>query len=208
MELPVSVRIPASTSEAVYRERGSRFIAFAGRADSEEQALAARDACRVRYHDATHHVFAARFLDHVRVHDDGEPAGTGGRPVLRAIECAELHHAVVIVSRYFGGTKLGTGGLGRAYGEAARIAVDGLAIRVARSAREAVLRYSFSDTGSVMKALDAAGALRLNERYGEQVQLGIAVPLAEWGALVRRLRNETAGRITVEEGARVLVTGG
>lgn len=201
------VRIPASTAEADQQEGGSRFIAFAGRADSDEQALAARAARRARYHDATHHVFAARFLDHDRTHDDGEPPGTGGRPVLQAIERADLHNTVVIVSRYFGGTKLGTGRLGRAYGAAARAALEGLVVRVARPAREATLRYAFADTGQVMRALEAAGAVRLEERYGDQAELGIAVPLAEWEVLLRRLRDETGGRIGIEEGAQVLIAG-
>ncbi len=206
MASPDSVRIPVSTSEAVCRERGSRFIAFATRADSDEQALAVRDARRARYHDATHHVFAARFLDHERFSDDGEPPGSGGRPVLQALERAGLHNAVVVVSRYFGGTKLGTGRLGRAYGAAAKTALDGIRVRLGEPAREATLRYSFADTGAVMKAIDGVGAVRLGESYEGQPELRVAVPLAGWETMVGRLRDDTGGRTVIEEGARLLVT--
>jgi putative IMPACT (imprinted ancient) family translation regulator len=79
---------------------------------------------------------------------------------------------------------------------------------MARPAREAILRYSFADTGPVMSALEAAGVLRLKERYGEQAELRVAIPLADWDAVLRRLRDETGGRIAIEEGAATMVAGG
>ncbi|HQW86405.1 MAG TPA: YigZ family protein [Flavobacteriales bacterium] len=117
----------AGAGEATYREKASRFLAYAFPIADEEafQSEAARLARR--HHDARHHCYAwvlgadgAR----KRSNDAGEPQGTAGRPILRRIEAAGLTHAAVVVVRYFGGTLLGKGGLVRAYGEAARLALQ------------------------------------------------------------------------------------
>ena len=99
----------------------SEFLAFAERADSPEQALAQLAALRGRYPEATHHCWAYRIGGAYRFNDDGEPGGTAGAPILRAIEGQGVDHVMVIVVRFYGGVKLGTGGLVRAYsGTAAR----------------------------------------------------------------------------------------
>ena len=105
--------------------QGSRFISTAysaGSAEEVEKIVAAR---RKKYHDASHHCYAYRLGpggETFRINDDGEPSGTGGRPILAAIDREGLTDTLVMVTRYFGGIKLGTGGLARAYGQAARIA--------------------------------------------------------------------------------------
>lgn len=94
----------------------SEFLAFADRADTPEDALAQLSALRERYPDATHHCWAYRIGSASRFSDDGEPGGTAGAPLLRAILGQGLDHVMVVVVRYYGGVKLGTGGLVRAYG--------------------------------------------------------------------------------------------
>jgi len=111
---------PFTTLEAPHRvgavTLNSEFLAFAGRADTPEDALVQLAALRERYPDATHHCWAYRIGPLYRFGDDGEPGGTAGAPILRAIEGQGVDHVMVVVVRYYGGVKLGTGGLVRAYG--------------------------------------------------------------------------------------------
>ncbi|WP_202630459.1 IMPACT family protein [Deinococcus alpinitundrae] len=95
---------------------GSEFLAFAARADTPEEALAQLAALKERYPDATHHCWAYQIGPLYRFSDDGEPGGTAGTPMLRAIQGQHLDHVMVVIVRYYGGVKLGTGGLARAYG--------------------------------------------------------------------------------------------
>ena len=193
-------RVAVGSSEAEHRVKGSRFVAVASPISNLPTAADARDAERRRFHDATHHVYAALLRDgDRRFDDDGEPAGTAGRPILAAIERAGLVDVVVIVTRYYGGTKLGAGGLARAYAAAADLALERVPDRVVVPGRRIVLRYPYGDTGAVARSAEAVGAVRLNERYGDQAELEVAVP----ESLVVRLRVEvadaTAGRTEFAE---------
>src|SRR5690606_18787347 len=113
--------------EAETRVRGSRFLGQAFRISSLEESAAAIAIIRRGYHDATHHCWALRLgppeTPFERSDDDGEPSGTAGAPILAVLRRAELFDALVVVTRSCGGTKLGTGGLARGYGEAARAAL-------------------------------------------------------------------------------------
>jgi len=134
-----------------------------------------------------------------RFDDDGEPAGTGGRPTLAAIERAGITDVVVIVTRYFGGMKLGTGGLGRAYGAAADLALDRVAGRTVVPGRRVVLTYPYADTGAVTRLAEAIGAVRLRERYGDQAELEVAVPESRMARLRVEVTEATAGRAVLVE---------
>lgn len=133
--------------------KGSRFLARAFPADDEQAALSALDSVRKRYHDATHHCWAWRTkIDqtlHERAEDDGEPSGSAGVPILGALQRRNVYDALCVVTRYFGGTKLGRGGLVRAYGEAAREAVEAAPIRTLWHDLVLHLECSFDDLGAV-----------------------------------------------------------
>ncbi len=122
--------IPAQTVRIENRVVNSRFIATIGRADTVEQAKAFIQAVRDEMPDATHHVYAfkAGYGSSVTegMSDDGEPSGTSGPPVLAVLRGADIGDVVIVVTRYFGGTKLGTGGLVRAYSGAAKDALAAL----------------------------------------------------------------------------------
>jgi uncharacterized YigZ family protein len=180
--------------------KGSRFIAVTCPVSDLEQAAARLQVERRRFHDATHHVFACllRAGDH-RFDDDGEPAGTGGRPLLAAIERSGLVDVTVIVTRYFGGTKLGTGGLGRAYGTAADLALRRTSGRTVVSGTRVRLTFPYGDTGAVARAVEAAGAKRLREGYGESAELEVALPASSVAALRLEVTEATAGRTDLEE---------
>lgn len=107
------------------REKASRFFGFADRVRSEAEAAAIRERLKKQYHDASHQPFAFRLASGaVRSSDDGEPKGTAGPPILAEIQHVELFDAQVVVVRYFGGTKLGKGGLARAFSQCARMALE------------------------------------------------------------------------------------
>ncbi len=118
--VPVSAEAAFTTLAAPQRRDavilGSEFLTFAERADTPQQALQQLARLRARYPDATHHCWAYKVASQYRFSDDGEPGGTAGAPMLRAIEGQGLDHVMVVVVRYYGGTNLGPGGLMRAYG--------------------------------------------------------------------------------------------
>ena len=121
---------------AEFSEKKSRFISEARPVANEAEARAFLEEIRKKYWDATHNVWAYQLGDHheiTRYSDDGEPAGTAGQPVLNVLKGEGLRNVAVVVTRYFGGTLLGAGGLVRAYGRAARACVE--AAGIARMAR-------------------------------------------------------------------------
>jgi putative IMPACT (imprinted ancient) family translation regulator len=159
-----------------------------------------REGERRRFHDATHHAYAVLLSDGERRHDDdGEPSGSAGRPSMGAIERAGLVDVVVVVTRYFGGTKLGTGGLSRAYGTAAALALAGTPWREVVRARRVLLEYDYPDTGLVVRALESAGAVRTRERYGDRAELEVTVPVLNLERLLVAVSESTAGRARFEE---------
>ena len=190
-----AVRIPLDRTEAEIRDRGSRFLARASPAESEREAKRLRDDQRAELHGATHHVWAFRGSDgQERWDDDGEPAGTGGRPVLAAIRSAGFSDIVVVVTRWFGGTKLGTGGLARAYGAAADEALRFVNATELRPGHIVRIRYDWPDTGSVAAAVEACGARRLSERFESGPEVEVMALASVSGMLVNTIRNATSGR--------------
>lgn len=144
------------------REKASRFLARAFRTDDETAADEALTALRRRFHDATHHCWARRLGEPgaAREHDDddGEPGGTAGAPILAAIVGADVYGALVVVTRWFGGTKLGTGGLVRAYGEAARLALAAAPRREVWRETLVAFECAWGDVGAVEAVLSREGA--------------------------------------------------
>lgn len=115
------------TTEGLYKEKGSKFLAFAFPVRNEEEIKAAQDGLRKKYHDARHHCYAyilGRDMTDIRANDDGEPNHSAGDPILNQIRSRELSDVLVVVVRYFGGTKLGVSGLINAYKTATTEALD------------------------------------------------------------------------------------
>ena len=119
-ELKDSYLTIAAPAEAIYKERSSKFLTYAYPVGSEEEIKELLDALRKEYYDATHHCYAYRLGpqgDLFRANDDGEPSGTAGKPILGQLLSANVTNCLVVVVRYFGGTKLGVSGLIQAYKE-------------------------------------------------------------------------------------------
>jgi putative IMPACT (imprinted ancient) family translation regulator len=197
------LRVPATEARAETRVRGSRFLALVAPCVRPEEAEELRARARREHHDATHHVLAARPLDGPEhFDDDGEPAGTGGRPVLGAIEAAGLTGTSVVVVRWFGGTKLGTGGLARAYAEAAAAALARVRVRRVRPAAGLEIVHGWEDTGAVSRILEAHGARRVGERHAAAATIDVVVPRDRLDRLVRDLIDATSGRARAIEHTR------
>jgi len=117
----------STASEALYKEKGSKFLAFAYPVENEEEVKEKQESLRKQYYDARHHCYAYVYglnAEHFRTNDDGEPNHSAGDPILGQIKSRELTNTLIVVIRYFGGTKLGVGGLITAYKTAASDALD------------------------------------------------------------------------------------
>ncbi len=178
----MALRLPKGyRAETATEVRRSRFLCTLARADSEDEARELIASVRRQYPDARHHCTA--FIVEVpgahpveRSSDDGEPSGTAGRPMLDVLRGSGVTQAVAVVTRYFGGVKLGTGGLVRAYSDAV-----GAALAVAPRVRPEVLEvFAFevghADAGRVQAELLDACVAVVGADYGEQVSLRLAAP--------------------------------
>jgi uncharacterized YigZ family protein len=187
------------TAEASLQQdvRKSRFLARAAPVESVDAAVAF--FARVREADATHNCWAYRIGASYRFNDDGEPGGTAGRPILQAIDSQALDRVAVVVARWFGGIKLGAGGLVRAYGGAAAECLR-LAPRSAIVERIAVLvRCDFASAGALRARLgDYDAAKREEHADAEAVELAIDLPAARVDAFAALVRDLTrgCGRVT------------
>jgi len=161
------------------RELGSRFFAHAAPARSEEQAKELLAALARRYPDATHVVFAWRlgWPPAERAADAGEPTGTAGAPILAALRGANLSDVVVAVARYFGGTKLGKGGLVRAYGGVAREAIGALATDAVTAMARLEVRAPYERIGALKRLVRGGRVELIEEEYGAAARFLFAVAL-------------------------------
>lgn len=181
----------AAPSVGEYKDRGSKFIAYAWPADSEEDALEKLASLRREHPKARHHCFAWRFgVDGLRfrANDDGEPSGTAGRPILGQIDSMGLTNLVVVVVRYFGGTLLGTSGLIHAYRESAEDALNRAIIE--ERTRKAVfsVRFDYAHMSNVLNAVKKLGYSILRQDFGENPEIGIAIPFSEKDQGILRLK--------------------
>lgn len=177
--------------------KGSRFIAFAQPVADVGEALAAL-AVRQREHaHANHHCFAWRGQSEheTRTSDDGEPRGSAGQPILRAVSGRELFDVVVIVTRYFGGTKLGIGGLIRAYGGAAGQLLDGAEIVERARTVRVCCEYEYGLSGPVAGVLAAFNLEPQAANYGDRVYVELDVPDQRSQELARALLDATSGSV-------------
>lgn len=180
--------------------KGSRFRARVHPVRTVDDAMDLLDALRAEEPDATHHCWALRLRDGTaRSSDDGEPSGSAGRPILARLEGGDdWIDVLVIVSRWYGGTKLGVGGLIRAYGGAASALLAEVPAVPWIATTELRITHAYGDSGAVDGVLTAHGVTPEDARYGADVTRTLVVPEAEADPLRRALVEATAGRIAVE----------
>lgn len=200
---PDSFLTLADEATAEIKERRSRFIALAFPVGSEEAAALSIAETARRYHDSRHVCHAWRLgiapdLREAR-NDAGEPSGTAGEPILQAIRRAELADVLVVVVRYFGGIKLGTGGLARAYGRAAAEALAVAPVKKVLLGREFALAFPYSLQKTIRHLLTLAEGRILDEQYADEAAWNIWVPHSRWRSFAASLVEATAGAVPLQE---------
>ena len=193
----------AADVRASLKVEGSEFIASAFPVDVRLQAEETLTKVRKEYFDATHHCFAYALGSEgkeFRYSDDGEPSGTAGVKILAAIQSRSLSDVLVVVTRYFGGTKLGTGGLGRAYFESARRVLSDAVIVTKVVAEEMRITFPYDETSKVMNTLSHRRARIVDTIYDDDVTLRLSVRKNSAPLLAEELVNVTRGNIAVKRG--------
>ena len=183
--------------------KGSRFIARLAPVVDQASAEAAIESARAAFPGASHHCYAW-VLDpegkRTRAFDDGEPTGSAGQPILRQLEGHGVTGIVCIVTRFFGGTKLGVGGLMRAYGGAAGEAVDRAERVSMRVQRRVVIEYPYEVSGPVDGLLAACETQTQSADFGAAVRLELLLPLDRLAEFRAELVERTAGRAHLSDG--------
>lgn len=183
-------------------EKKSRFLATVRKCGTEEEAAAFVEEMKKKYWDASHNcsafVIGAR-NEITRCSDDGEPSGTAGRPMLEALLSEGIHNAAVVVTRYFGGTLLGTGGLVRAYTQAVKEGLNACQTGIMTYGSELKIETDYNGVGKVLYLLERQGIEPFESEYGEGVWLKIRIPMQLKERMCKALADATMGRAKVEE---------
>lgn len=178
----------------------SRFISDASPAGSSDEAAAFIENCRKRYYDAKHHCFAyiiGKDDRCIRCSDDGEPSGTAGRPILDVINGAGLKDIVIVVTRYFGGTLLGTGGLARAYSQSASSVIESADVLTITHGIKINASVDYAGFGRIRYYLDQEGIKPENVIYGENISFEICITAGLENDTVRSMKELTDGRVDI-----------
>jgi len=181
MSQTFSYKSIAAPSEGIYKEKGSKFVGYAFPCNSEEAFAEGLIKVKAEHRTARHHCYAYAFGptgEEYRANDDGEPSGTAGRPIHGQIRSFELSDIGIVVVRYFGGTKLGTSGLIRAYKSAAKDALDNARIIEKELKEELRIVFPPTDTGVVMRTLEKFDARILDQQFHTQSELLVEIKLS------------------------------
>ncbi|CAN5833315.1 hypothetical protein BH23GEM6_BH23GEM6_17050 [soil metagenome] len=203
----------AGAARAETRVRGSTFHALAAPIRTEDDARVVLADVQREHSSATHHCSAWRLHGNIwRANDAGEPSGSAGAPILGVIDGAALSDCMVVVTRYYGGTKLGVGGLIRAYSDAAGLALVAAKRLRATPGVRARIRFSYQHTSAVMRMLERVGTFDVEHGYsiaGTEGEVSFTVPRQRAAELQEQLREATGGALSAELGEdRILYRSG
>ncbi len=181
---------------AEYIEKKSRFIATVRPVQTEEAALALISDMRREFSDAGHNVYAYMIRENniARYSDDGEPGGTAGMPVMEVLKQENLTDVAVVVTRYFGGTLLGAGGLVRAYSKTAKLGIDAGVIAVMTDCTLLQIQISYDLYGRLQYLLEQEGLPPESADFGQAVSVTVCVRSALLEALQKKITETTVGR--------------
>ncbi|MFT2089573.1 YigZ family protein [Paraglaciecola sp. 2405UD69-4] len=196
-------QVPAKTWQVELEVKRSKFLTFAANTESRESAEGFIKELREQHPQANHvcwaYIAGAPDTTVRSMSDDGEPSGTAGMPMLKVLEYSGLGDIAVAVVRYFGGTKLGTGGLQRAYSDAVSLVLTDLptTTKVHRSVLK--LTYDYGVDGHVSRLLERYGVQDVVAEYDHQVIVTLAIATADLSQCKSELMNITAGKILINE---------
>ena len=180
----------AAPSRGLFKDNGSRFLAFAYPVETEQEVREIVASLRKEYHDARHHCYAYRLgykADVWRASDDGEPSGSAARPILGQIVSAGLSDILIVVVRYFGGIKLGIPGLIRAYKSSSADALSAATVVEKVASRHFRLEFDYPQMNAVMKVLKDMDLPQRGQDFGEKCSLAVGVRLSETDNFMQRL---------------------
>lgn len=189
-------------SHGMYREKASKFIALAFPVSTEEEIRSKLQLIRKEYHDANHHCFAYRLGQQASLHrafDDGEPSGSAGKPILGQLVSMNLSDILVIVIRYFGGTKLGIPGLINAYRIAARRALENAEIVLKHIEVKFLIKFNFPDLNEIMKILKNPQIKIHEKKIDQECTFVFSVRESVKVAVTERLRKITDISISIHD---------
>ena len=195
-------RMLSKGAQAELVEKKSRFIATIRPVSSEEEAVAFIEEMKKKYYDARHNCSA--FVigskgELTRSSDDGEPSGTAGRPMLEVLTGSGIRNIAVVVTRYFGGILLGTGGLVRAYSGAVKMALEQCETITRRYGVQMLIKTDYNGVGKIQYLLGSKDVVIQDSVYAADVQMTVLVPIEEYDRLCKELVEATNGRVGLEE---------
>ncbi len=201
METPDSYQTIKNNAEIEIKIKASKFIGRVFSCQAADEAVSILENIRKKYYDATHHCFAYRVGMGkeiiFRYSDDGEPSGTAGKPIYDRLEGQNLTNLILIVTRYYGGTKLGTGGLTHAYSDTARLVLEEAGILEKFITEQIPMILQFTDYSAVERAIVQLGGKIVESDFSDIVKLTVQIRLS----LVEKLNNSlidlTSGRIKI-----------
>lgn len=182
-------------------EKKSRFIANLFPVRNEEEALARIAEMKKKYYDARHNCFAyviGEKNEVERCSDDGEPSGTAGRPMLEVLNGQGIHNAAAIVTRYFGGTLLGTGGLVRAYSAAMKEGLSACTLLRQLSGYQIAVTTDYNDIGKIQYLVRTMELTELDTSYADVVEMTLLVPCAAVQKFEKEVTEKTAGKAQID----------
>ena len=189
-----------AAAETACRERSSKFLSFIYPVHNEEEIREALDALRKRYFDATHHCYAWRLGpkgEQFRANDDGEPSGTAGKPILGQLLSRELTDCLVVVVRYFGGTKLGVPGLIAAYKESAQQVIDEARIIELTVDRQVRVDFPYIAMNDIMRVIKEVQLRIRGQEFDNLCTMHLTIREAQAELLIEKLKK--AGGSIAEE---------
>ena len=196
-------RIPFQEAESEFVEKRSRFISHVWRVETEEEAQARIQETKKKYYDARHNCWCYLLGPNlVRYSDDGEPQGTSGAPMVKMLTAAGITDAVIVVTRYFGGIKLGTGGLARAYTSTAKLGLEAAGICCVESKLRLTCRFDYTYLDKLRNLAGEVFSIG-DVRYTDKVEGDIICEPEDEEETKAILKNVTSGRMTIE-GADIL----
>ncbi len=194
------VSVKSSVGPYEIKEKGSRFISYSKPVSEKTEAEAILAEIRKKYFDSTHVCFGYRIGEgeekELRYSDDGEPSGTAGLPIINEIRGMELFNVLVIVIRYYGGTKLGTGGLFRAYRDSAKLSLDNSQVhkKIIKTTRTVLIPYDFM--GELMRIVNKYALTILDKKYDNNgISVELSIPVKNLNIVRNTIINISKGKV-------------
>ena len=206
--MPEPIKMIFQGADAEIVEKKSRFIGQIFPIHSEEEAQRIVNEIRKKHYDARHHCFAyvlGEKNEIERCSDDGEPTGTAGRPMLDLLVGAGVHDALAVVTRYFGGVLLGTGGLVRAYSAATKEALQKCDIREKEAGYRTTILADYVDFGKIQYLAANLGLSEENVEYGEKVSVTYGISEKQIDAFEKEVINKTGGKCKIDRGNKIWI---